>query len=69
MSSEKHLYPQVVVPLTDQDGNAMMIIVRARTLAKQAGLPIQVLNDFSFDATQGDYDNLLRTVMKYFTTT
>ena len=49
--------------LAGKDGNAFAILGRAKRVARE--------NDMDWDkiqkeATSGDYDNLLQTMMKYF---
>lgn len=55
-----------LLELSGEDGNAFGILGRAAKIAKE--------NDMDWDkidkeATSGDYDNLLRTMMKYFDVT
>lgn len=61
-------YPDICVPLSGEDGNAMFIIGRARKTAKRAGVPSEDLDEFTNEAMSGDYDNVLQTVMRWFAT-
>lgn len=61
-------YPDVVVPLSGEDGNSMMIVGRARRIARRAGVPNEELDAFSREAMSGDYDTVLQTVMRWFDT-
>lgn len=61
-------YPNVYVPLIGEDGNAFAIIARARRAAQRAGVPGDEVAAFSTEATSGDYDHLLQTVMRWFDT-
>lgn len=56
----------VKVQLTGQDGNAFYILGRCQQAARKAGIPQEKINVFLEEAMSGDYDNLLRTCMKYF---
>lgn len=52
-----------ILELTGHDGNAFAILGRARRIAR--------LNDMDWEkiskeANSGDYDHLLRTMVKYF---
>lgn len=58
-------YPNVTVRLTGEDGNAMFIIARVRRALKRAGVPEAELDEFTADAMDGDYDNVLQTVMRW----
>lgn len=67
-------FPEVEVKLVGEDGNAFSILGRCRaqvSLARRNNLsaPNGVeWNEFHEEATSGDYDHLLCTVMKWFTT-
>ena len=52
--------------LSDQDGNAFSILVRAAKVARRAGWSAEELTKFREEATSGDYDHLLQTCEKYF---
>jgi len=49
--------------LTGQDGNAFSILGKARKVALKNNMPWETINK---EATTGDYDHLLQTMMKYF---
>lgn len=61
------MYPDVVVRLSGSDGNAFAIIAKCRKIAKEASLSKSELDKFLDEAMSGDYDDLLRTCMKWFT--
>lgn len=63
------IYPDVVVPLSGEDGNAFAIIGRASKAMRRAGIAAGVIDQFQREATSGNYDHLLQTVMKYVETT
>lgn len=66
-------YPEITVQLSGQDGNAFVIIGRTRSaldtyLRKQGvsfGERASIKEQFTAEATAGDYDNVLRTVMEW----
>lgn len=64
MATETVLY-DVTVELTGHDGNAFAILGRVQSALRRAGATQDALRDFMAEATSGDYDHLLRTVMRY----
>jgi hypothetical protein len=58
-------YPNINIPLVGEDGNAFSILGRVSRIMKRNGLKDEV-SAFHAEATSGDYDNLLRTVMAWF---
>lgn len=64
MSAES-LYPEIEVQLAGQDGNAMVIISTVRAALRNGGVDVSKIAKFTQEATSGDYDNLLRTAMKW----
>lgn len=67
MPARTPTYPDVVVQLTGNDGNAMSIMSRVSRALKAHGLAAETVQDFRDEATAGDYDNLLRVVQKWVT--
>lgn len=59
------LYPEVRVPLTGEDGNAFSILARVSRELKRAGVSREEVAEFHAEATSGDYDHLLRTVLRW----
>lgn len=59
-------YPEIIVKLTDEDGNAFAVLGRSRKAAEDAGLSNEEIDVFMKEATAGDYKNLLQTVMRWF---
>jgi hypothetical protein len=53
------------VKLTGEDGNAFLIIGKCLKAMRKAGWSVEQIDKFQTDATSGDYDHLLATVMKY----
>ena len=64
MSAEPK-YPEIEVQLSGEDGNAFMIIGRVRAAMRRADLTADQIKEFSDEAMSGDYDNVLRTCMRY----
>jgi hypothetical protein len=59
------IYPDIEVPLTGEDGNAMSIIGRVSEALRRGGVPKKKVNEFCADAMSGDYDNVLQTAMRW----
>ncbi|WP_372675143.1 hypothetical protein [Aquicoccus sp.] len=58
--------PENTVTLTGHDGNAFTVLGRCRQAAREAGLADDEIATFTTEATAGDYDHLLQTVMRWF---
>ena len=56
---------EVYVELVGQDGNAFAILGRVKRAMREAGVDPTVIKEFMAEATAGDYDHLLQTVMDY----
>ena len=52
-----------ILKILGNDGNAFAILGAAQRVAKQNGLDWKAI---SAEATSGDYDHLLQTMVKYF---
>ena len=61
-------HPEVQVDLIGRDGNAFAILGRVRTAMRDAGVSNKDIEAFTKEATSGDYDHLLATVMRWVTT-
>lgn len=55
----------VTVQLTGRDGNAFAIMGAVKSALKKAGATEAELDEYFKESTSGDYDNLLRTAMKW----
>lgn len=66
--SDAPTYPDIHVQLSGEDGNAFSIMARARRAARRAGVPKEDIERFTEEATSGDYDNVLQTVIRWFAT-
>jgi len=58
-------YPDITVRLTGSDGNAFMVIGKVRNALRSHGVTQEEIEQFSHEATSGDYDNVLATCMKW----
>jgi hypothetical protein len=52
--------------LVGEDGNAFLIIGKAHTAAKKAGVPQDEIDQFTEEVTSGDYSHVLQVVSEYF---
>lgn len=57
-------FPDIEVQLTGEDGNAFSIIGKVQKAMRSAGCTSTEINEFTADATSGDYDHVLQTAMK-----
>lgn len=58
-------YPEIEVQLSDEDGNAMLIIGRVTRAMRTARIPQPEIDAFRKEAMADDYDHLLQTVMRW----
>ena len=61
-------HPAVHVGLSGEDGSAYVILGRVTKALRLAGLDDEI-DAFMGEATSGDYDHMLRTVMRTVNTT
>jgi len=54
--------------LLGEDGNTFAILGRAQRTLRRAGYPKKKVDEFMKEATSGDYNHVLSTVMKWFDT-
>ncbi len=66
MPEPKH--PDVHVRLIGEDGNAYSILGRVSKAMKREGISAEEIAEFMTEAKSGDYNHLLRTVVKYVNT-
>jgi len=57
-------YPEIEVQLTGSDGNAFAILGKVSKALRRADVPQEEIEEFTKEATSGDYGNLLRVCMK-----
>lgn len=65
MSAREIKYPDVVVQLTGEDGNALSVVAAVATALRRAGVPGEEINEFRREALSGDYDNVLATALRW----
>jgi hypothetical protein len=58
-------YPEIEVKLVGEDGNAVAIMGRVADAMKRAGVSDEEVNAYYDESMSGDYDNLLRTAIKW----
>ena len=56
---------QPKVKLTDEDGNAYAIIGRCCSALRRAGYESDQIDEFTREATSGDYDKVIQTAMRW----
>ena len=65
MATEQPKYPDIVVQLVDEDGNALAVMGRVSAALRKAGVSDEKITEYLQESTSGDYDNLLATAMKW----
>lgn len=58
-------YPDVVVALAGEDGNAFSIVARVQKALRKAGVGQAEIDAYTREAKSGDYDHLLATTMRW----
>lgn len=58
-------HPEITVKLVGENGNAFNILGVVIRAMRKARLSDDEIKQFQSEATSGDYDKLLQTVMKY----
>lgn len=58
-------YPDVVVQLSGEDGNAFFIMGRVAKALRRAGASPDEIEDFYSEATSADYNNLLQVCQRW----
>lgn len=61
-------HPDVLVPLVGESGNAFAILGRVQKELRRGGIEPEEIQEFVREATAGDYDHLLHTVMAWVNT-
>ena len=57
-------FPDIEVQLTGESGNAFAVLGQVKKAMEQGGVSDEDVEEFMREATAGDYDHLLQTVMK-----
>ena len=60
-------YPEIVVNLSECDGNAYMLMAKVRKALKRGGISEDEQNAFTEEAKSGDYFNVIDTCEKWVT--
>ena len=63
----KPKYPEIVIQLTGENGNAFVILGKVRKALLRGGVKDSEVKKFQEEAMSGDYDNLLQTAMRWVT--
>ncbi len=58
-------YPEIEVRLVGEDGNAVAIMGRVANALRKAGVSQEEINAYLDESMSGDYDNVLRTAVKW----
>ena len=58
-------YPNIVVQLVGNDGNAFAILGSVSKALRENGVSKEEIDSFYSEATSGDYDALLQTCMEW----
>ncbi len=58
-------YPNITVSLLDGDGNAFSILGKVHRALQKAKISHGEIEEFLAEATDGNYNHLLRTCMKW----
>lgn len=58
-------YPEIVVRLTGEDGNAFFIVERVCRELRRHGVPPEEIIGFKKEAMSGDYSHLLATCSQW----
>lgn len=58
-------YPGIKVRLTGKDGNAFAIMGEVSAALRKGGVSAEEIKQYTDESMSGDYDNLLRTAMKW----
>lgn len=64
MTDVKH--PEITVQLVGKNGNAFYILGLCKSAMERNHLPQNEIDQFMSEATSGDYNHLLVTVMAWF---
>lgn len=65
MGTPEVKYPDIHVQLSGYDGNAYTIMGRVSAALRRAGVSAEEIEQYTEESTSGDYDNLLRTAMRW----
>jgi len=60
-------YPEIEVELSGRDGNAFAIMAAVRQALRRNGVPKDEIEEYVYQSTSGDYDNLLQVAGNWVT--
>lgn len=60
-------YPEIVVTLLGEDGNAFAIMGAVKKALRRNGVSAEEIAQYSTESMSGDYNNLLLTAAKWVT--
>ena len=58
-------HPEIEVQLTGEDGNAFAVLGKVRKALRRADVPQEEIEQFTKEATSGDYDHLLGVCIEW----
>lgn len=58
-------HPEIEVRLTGRDGNAFSVMGNVTRALRASGVDEEEVAQYRAESTAGDYDNLLRTAMRW----
>lgn len=62
---EQVKYPEIEVELVGHDGNAFAIMARVKSALHDNGVSSEEIEEYLAESMSGDYNNLLRTAMRW----
>ena len=65
MTDKGPKYPNIKVQMVGEDGNAFAILGRVIKALRRGNIPKEEITKFQEEATNGDYNHLLATVMNW----
>lgn len=61
-------YPDTTLEITGQDGNAFVLIGRTRQALRKAGASADEIQEFTDEASSGDYFTVIDAITKWVNT-
>jgi hypothetical protein len=58
-------YPEIEVQILGRDGNAFAIMTNISNALRKAGVSKDEISQYTKESMSGDYENLLRTAMRW----
>jgi hypothetical protein len=57
---------KIPLQLSNEDGNVYAMLGRAKKAARKGQMPLEKWDEIFTEATSGDYDHAIQTLMKHF---